>query len=112
MHVQTKQKAMEELTAGQAGTLARNEQVMDKTAEEIEDLEEVLTESITDSIRGKRQKAEAAADGSDAKAKRRCFLSASWLCMHTVQACRCSAVGGNALCQAIKSRSTVLDNFC
>ena len=67
---QAKQKAMEELTAGQAAVLARNEQQIEKVSEEMEDLEEMLTESIADSIRGKRHKAEAEADPS-AKLKRR-----------------------------------------
>lgn len=72
---QAKQKAMEELTAGQAAVMARNEQQIDKVNEEMEDLEEVLTDSIADSIRGKREKAEAAAGGpmgAAGKAKRRC----------------------------------------
>ena len=69
--MQTKQKAMEELTPGQAAVMARNEQQIDKVTEEMEDLEEVLTDSIADSIRGKRQKAEAEADPA-AQLKRRC----------------------------------------
>lgn len=70
---QAKQKAMEELTPGQAAVMARNEQQMEKVAEEMEDLEEVLTDSISDSIRGKRQKAEA--EAAPTKPKRRCDIS-------------------------------------
>ena len=67
--VQAKQKAMEELTQGQAMTLVRNEQVIDRSAEEAEDLEEMLNESIADSLRGAKQKA--AGQGMDKKTKKR-----------------------------------------
>ena len=67
--VQAKQKAMEELTQGQAMTLVRNEQVIDRSAEEAEDLEEMLNESISDSLRGAKQKA--SGQGSEKKQKKR-----------------------------------------
>ncbi|KAK9810824.1 hypothetical protein WJX73_010298 [Symbiochloris irregularis] len=67
--IHNKQKAMEELTPGQAAVLARNEQQIDKVTEEMEDLEEVLTDSIGDSIRGKREAAEAGAGTANAQAK-------------------------------------------
>ena len=47
---------MEELTQGQAATLVRNERLIDSSAEEMDDLEEVLIESISDSLRGAREK--------------------------------------------------------
>ena len=74
-NAQAKQKAMEELTPGQAAVLARNEQQIEKVSEEMEDLEEVLTDSIADSIRGKRQKAEADA-GPALKRRSACYPSA------------------------------------
>ena len=52
---------MEDLTAGQAAQLARNEQVIDKAEEEFEDLEELLNDSIAESLRGKKHKMEAEA---------------------------------------------------
>lgn len=55
--MQAKQTAMEELTQGQAATLVRNEQNIDKSMEEMEDLEEMLNESISDSMRSTREKA-------------------------------------------------------
>ena len=67
--MQAKQKAMEELTQGQAMTLVRNEQVIDRSAEEAEDLEEMLNESIADSMRGAKQKA--AGLGNEKKRKKR-----------------------------------------
>lgn len=66
---QAKQTAMEELTAGQAAVLVRNEQDIDRTTEELEDLEETLNESIADSLRGAKQKA-GGADPSKKKKKR------------------------------------------
>ena len=69
---QAKQKAMEELTQGQAMTLVRNEQVIDRSAEEAEDLEEMLNESIVDSLRGAKQKA---AGQKEEKKKKRCCPS-------------------------------------
>lgn len=84
MHIssgQAKQKAMEDLTPGQAAVLARNEQEIEKAMEELEDFEEMLNESIADSIRGKRQKTAAAADGGKKKrrsaAHSRVFLMAA-----------------------------------
>ena len=74
LSVQAKQTAMEELTQGQATTLARNEQVIDRSAEEAEDLEEMLNESIADSLRGAKQKA---AGGGNEKKKKRCRPSSS-----------------------------------
>lgn len=50
---------MEELTAGQAQTLARNEQVIDTSTDELEDLEEQLNSSIAESLRGKKNKMQA-----------------------------------------------------
>ncbi len=44
--LQSKQVAMEELTAGQASTLVRNEQEIEKFMDEMEDLEETLCDSI------------------------------------------------------------------
>jgi hypothetical protein len=44
--VQSKQAVMEELTAGQASTLVRNEQEIDKAMAELEDLEEMVSDSI------------------------------------------------------------------
>ena len=65
--VQAKQTAMEELTQGQASTLVRNEQIIDKSMEEMEDLEEMLNESISDSMRSTREKA----SGQAGKKKKR-----------------------------------------
>ena len=59
---------MEELTAGQAAVLVRNEQDIDRTNEELEELEDTLNESIADSMRGARQKA--AGEGPQKKKKR------------------------------------------
>ena len=52
---------MEEMTAGQAATLSRNEQVIDAATEEMEDLEDELNSSIAESLRGKRNKMQAEA---------------------------------------------------
>ena len=49
---------MEELTAGQAAVLAHNEQAVDKATEDMEDLEEMLNESIADTLRGKKRRLE------------------------------------------------------
>eukprot|EP01026_Neomeris_dumetosa_P073941 TRINITY_DN7659_c0_g1_i2.p1 TRINITY_DN7659_c0_g1~~TRINITY_DN7659_c0_g1_i2.p1 ORF type:complete len:495 (-),score=116.83 TRINITY_DN7659_c0_g1_i2:298-1782(-) len=46
------------LTPGQAATLARNEQSIQRLQDEKEDLEELIIESIKDSIKGLKQKAE------------------------------------------------------
>ena len=64
---------MEELTAGQAAVLVRNEQDIDRSTEELDDLEETLNESIADSLRGAKQKA----GGADPpkKKKKRCGTS-------------------------------------
>lgn len=71
--MQAKQGAMEELTPGQAAVLVRNEQEIDRSKEELEDLEEALAESVGDSIRGRKR---AAAGEPDRKAaKRKC----AWL---------------------------------
>ncbi len=64
---------MEELTAGQAAVLVRNEQDIDRTTEELEDLEETLNESIADSLRGAKQKAGGAKPPK--KKKKRCAHS-------------------------------------
>lgn len=66
--IRTKERAMEELSAGQASTLVRNEQEMDKAVAEMEELEETLVESIRDSIQGKRK---AAGDHDKTARKRR-----------------------------------------
>ena len=63
---------MDELSAGQASTLARNEAVVDRSLEELEELEEALCESIAESIRGRRSAAEKL---PGAKKKKRC----AWL---------------------------------
>ena len=60
---------MDELSAGQASTLARNEAVVDRSLEELEELEEALCESIAESIRGRRTAAEKL---PGAKKKKRC----------------------------------------
>lgn len=64
---------MEELTPGQASVLVRNEQAVDKAAEELEELEEALCESISESIRGRRQQADKqATDKQAGRKKKRC----------------------------------------
>ncbi|KAL0018195.1 hypothetical protein WJX79_010675 [Trebouxia sp. C0005] len=65
--IKAKQSDAQELTSGQASTLARNEQVIDTVTEEVDDLDEVLNESILDSIVGKRKTKEAI----DKKARKR-----------------------------------------
>lgn len=50
---------MEDLSTGQAAVLARNEQVIDKATEELEDLEELINESIAASLKGKQGKEKA-----------------------------------------------------
>lgn len=57
--IKAKQSDAQELTSGQASTMARNEQVIDTVTEEVDDLDEVLNESILDSIVGKRNAKEA-----------------------------------------------------
>jgi hypothetical protein len=110
--IRAKQSKLEEMTAGQASVLARNEQEMDRITEEVggpdrqtdgrtllgspdvwpgrdggearlrclsdclstyqvEDLEEVLRESIADSISGRRAAAAKAAAGVEKSAKKR-----------------------------------------
>ena len=66
--LQAKQTAMEELTQGQAMTMVRNQQIIDKSAEEMDDLEEMLNESIADSMRSAKEKA----SGQSGKKKKRC----------------------------------------
>ena len=66
--MQAKQKAMEEMTQGQAATLVRNEQIIDQAAEEMDDLEEMLNESISDSMRSTKEKAA----GQGKQHKKRC----------------------------------------
>jgi len=65
--LQAKQGKMEEMTAGQATTLSRNEQVIDAATQEMEDLEDDLNASIAQSLRGKRKKMQ-----PEASKKRRC----------------------------------------
>lgn len=72
---------MEDLTAGQAAQLARNEQIIDKASEEFEDLEEMLNESIAESLRGKRGKLEA-----EASKKRRYRSARTLRCSKIVNA--------------------------
>ena len=50
---------MQELTAGQASTMARNEQVIETMMEEVDDLDELLNDSIMDSIGARRKAKEA-----------------------------------------------------
>ena len=66
--MQAKQTAMEEMTQGQAATLVRNEQIIDQAAEEMDDLEEMLNESISDSMRSTKEKAA----GQGKQHKKRC----------------------------------------
>lgn len=44
---------MEDMSAGQASTLLRNEQQCDRAREQLEELEDTLLDSIRDSIRAK-----------------------------------------------------------
>ena len=67
--MQAKQTAMEEMTQGQAATLVRNEQIIDQAAEEMDDLEEMLNESISDSMRSTKEKAA----GQGKQQKKRCW---------------------------------------
>ncbi|KFM25037.1 Kanadaptin [Auxenochlorella protothecoides] len=66
--IKAKQGSMEELSAGQATTLLRNEQEVDRATAEMEEMEETLLESLRDSI---RSKAAAAAGGGEAAQKKR-----------------------------------------
>jgi hypothetical protein len=59
------------MTPGQAAVLVRNEQEIERAAEELEDLEEMLSESLADSVRGKKDRA----DGGHKK--RRCCIYGS-----------------------------------
>lgn len=54
-HLQAKQTSYEELSAGQASQMARNETEIDRATEEMEDLEETLNESIAESIRSRQR---------------------------------------------------------
>jgi hypothetical protein len=56
--MQAKQTQMEELTAGQASTLARNEAEIDKANEQIEELEETLADSVADAMKGRQRREE------------------------------------------------------
>ncbi|PRW44332.1 Kanadaptin isoform B [Chlorella sorokiniana] len=67
--IKAKEKEMEELSAGQASTLVRNEQEIDKSMAEMEELEEQLQDSIRDAIGQRKRAAEAA--GTKPKKKRR-----------------------------------------
>ena len=53
--MQAKQTCYEELSAGQASQMARNETEIDRSTEEMEDLEETLNESIAESIRSRQR---------------------------------------------------------
>ena len=72
---------MDELSAGQASTLARNEAVVDRSLEELEELEEALCESIAESIRGRRSAAEKL---PGAKKKKRCADAWLLICMQLI----------------------------
>ena len=52
---QAKQGKMEEMTPGQAATLARNEQVIDTATDNLEELEEELNNSIAETLKGKKR---------------------------------------------------------
>eukprot|EP00887_Chlorella_sp_A99_P004998 scaffold4.g4998.t1 len=67
--IRGKEKSMEDLTAGQASTLVRNERVIDESLAEIEELEEQLCDSIRDALGQKRKAAEA--KGGAKKRRRR-----------------------------------------
>lgn len=56
---QAKQAQLEELTPGQAATLARNEAEIDRANEQLEDLEENLADSVADAVRARQAKAPA-----------------------------------------------------
>ena len=53
--LQAKQGKMEEMTPGQASTLARNEQVIDTATDNLEELEEELNSSIAETLKGKKR---------------------------------------------------------
>lgn len=55
--IQAKERLEAGLTPGQASTLARNEQAIDKLTEEMEDLEELLLDSIRDSLKDRQKDA-------------------------------------------------------
>jgi len=55
--IQSKQRSMEEMSVGQASTLARNEEEVEKAMIEIEELEDQLVASIEDSLSGKNKSA-------------------------------------------------------
>jgi hypothetical protein len=71
--IRAKQTRMEELSAGQASTLARNEAEVDRAAAEGEEVEGALADSIRDSLgqraggdkKGKKRRARAARDSDD-----------------------------------------------
>ena len=46
---------MEEMTPGQAATLARNEQVIDTATDNLEELEEELNNSIAETLKGRKR---------------------------------------------------------
>jgi pSer/pThr/pTyr-binding forkhead associated (FHA) protein len=73
--IQLKYKSMEEMSAGQANTIARNEEEVEKAMVEIEELEDQLVASIEDSISGKNKKGVAVgknrAKGAGGKKRRR-----------------------------------------
>ena len=77
---------MEEMTQGQAATLVRNEQIIDQAAEEMDDLEEMLNESISDSMRSTKEKAA----GQGKQQKKRCWSTCKLFR-------RVSYLGGTAL---------------
>lgn len=53
--IANKQRAMEETTVGQATTLARNEHEIDRAMVEMEEIEDLLLESIRDALSGKKK---------------------------------------------------------
>lgn len=52
--IAAKEKSEGGLTQGQASTLVRNERALDALREELEELEDQMTDCITDSIKGKQ----------------------------------------------------------
>ncbi|KAK9842408.1 hypothetical protein WJX84_012265 [Apatococcus fuscideae] len=69
--IRAKQTQYEEMSAGQASTMARNETEIDRSTEEMEDLEETLNESIAESIKSRQRQADRAAGKVVAKKRRR-----------------------------------------
>jgi pSer/pThr/pTyr-binding forkhead associated (FHA) protein len=64
--IQLKQRSMEEMSVGQANTIARNEEEVEKAMVEIEELEDQLVASIEDSISGKKKSSGGGSGGGGA----------------------------------------------